>query len=329
MTQAPLIYVVTLLCDPSFPALADRHLAHASEALPNPQAPIWLDKGIAADILFAPDSEIDGRGLAQKLREKIADPQIDVIVQPVETRRKKLLLLEMDRVLLRQSTADDIAAIINAAPQLADLRAKHAAGSLSHAEATKAFSALLQTRTTECLQQVLSKRMQMRSGAKVLVDTMKANGGAVVLATYGFSCFAGPVAQKAGIEIAAANRLLIEGRQIGELAEPVLDPDAKAAFLDQVLAARSVPPTDMMIVTADPADLALFSKGSRAMAFHADAAVMAAADADIAQGDLSALLYVQGYAKEAFVTEQRRDLDASDWKRKYGAYEKAHERTRF
>ena len=140
MTHPTTPYVSTLLCDPSFPALAERHTARAVETLENAQAPIWLDEGIAADIPFTPQGPIDCRAAAQALREAIADPQIDVIVQPTEGRRKKLLLVEMDRILLRQTTSDEIAAVVGVMSQRAEIAAKVAAGEISHAEGTAAFS---------------------------------------------------------------------------------------------------------------------------------------------------------------------------------------------
>ncbi len=162
----------------------------------------------------------------------------------------------------------------------------------------------------------------------MLAETLRANQAHLAVATFGFSCFAGPVCQKAGITEAAANRLVLEGNRITALAEPVLDPAAKAAFIDQLLTTHKVSPADAAIVASSTADLPLFDKFGYSVAFRAEPSVAAAADAQIAQGDLTALLYAQGFAKEAFVTEARHELDASDWKRKYGAYEKAHERTR-
>ncbi len=328
MTQSTISHVATLLCDPSFPALADRHLARATEALDAPQPPMWLDKGIAADISFAPARAIDCRALAEKLRAAIADPQIDAIVQPLEGRRKKLLVIEMDNVLIGQNTLDEIAAVISCAPQLAEIRARVAGGEIGHAAGLQEFFTSLQGRTTDCLSRVLGKKMVMTPGASVLVETMRAHGASVALVTYGFSCFAGPVAQKANIQEVIANRLILEGNKIMALAEPVLDPAGKAAALDSLIAAQTIGRADVLALAHDPADLPLLGEVGTGIAFRAEAAVAAAAPAHIDRGDLSAALYLQGYAREDFVTEARRSLDASDWKRKYGAYEKAHERTR-
>jgi phosphoserine phosphatase len=329
MTEPPApSHVATLLCDPSFPALAERHFAPAAAALDGAQPPQWLDKGIAADIAFASEQTIDCRALAEQLRAAIADPQIDVVVQPLAGRRKKLLLLDMDKVLLGQTTSDEIAAVIGAGTQRAEILAKVASGEISFTAGLQAFFALLQGRTTDCLSQVLGKRMVMRQGARALVETMRANGGSVAIATYGFSCFAGPVAQKANIQDVAANRLVLDGNKITALAEPLFDPAGKAAFLAALMTAQSRAPGKVLLALADPADLPLAAIIESSFAFHAAPVLAAATRGRIDQGDLSALLYIQGYARADFVTEERRTLDASDWKRKYGAYEKAHERTR-
>ena len=321
-------HVATLVCDPSFPALADRHLIRAREALEAAQDPVWLDKGIAADIAFAPADSIDCHALADKLRAAIADAQIDVIVQPVEGRRKKLLFIEMDKVLVGQNTLDEIASVTGCAAQLAEIHAKVVQGDIDYAAGLRESFTLLQGRPTDCLSQVLGKKMGMVPGARVLVETMRANGGSAALATYGFSCFAGPVADKAGIKEIIANRLVLENNKIAALAEPILDPTGKRAGLDGLLAALAVTQSAVLAVIHDRADLPLLKEAGMGIAFRAEAAIAAAAPARIDRGDLSALLYLQGYRREDFVTEARRSLDASDWKRKYGAYEKAHERTR-
>lgn len=329
MTEIHPTHVATLLCDPSFPALAERHLARALKVLEAPQAPVWLDKGIAADTAFLPAGEIDCRALAERLREAVADPAIDVAVQPLAGRRKAFLLLEMDKVLIGQDTSAEVAAVIGAGAAPAEIRAKIAAGEISFATGLKDFFAALKGRTTDCLATVLGKRMAMTPGARLLVETMQAKGATVALATYGFSCFAGPVAQKLGIPPGAANRLVIENNKIADLAEPLVDPAAKSTFLDALLATKGGTPADVMAVVNGPADLPLLEKAGIGIGFRCEPSVAAAAQIRITQGDLSALLYLQGYAREDFATDARPTLDASDWKRKYGAYEKAHERNRF
>lgn len=322
-------HVATLLCDPSFPALTERHLARAAERLEAAHEPHWLAQGVAADIAFAPSGPVDLAALTEALRVAIADKEIDVVVQPFEGRRKKLLFVEMDQVLLGQNTSDEIAAVTGTAAQRAEIGLKVAAGEISFAEGLEAFFALLHGRTSECLQQVLTRRMQMRGGARLLVETLRAHGATLAVATYGFSCFAGPVAQKLTIETVAANRLILEGRKIEALAPPLLDPAAKTSFLAALQAARNVAPAETMIVSAGAADISLFgATAATGLAFHAEAPLAAATSARIDRGDLTALLYVQGFSTAEFIGETRQTLDASDWKRKYGAFEKAHERTR-
>ena len=325
-SQAVTFHVATLLCDPGFPSLADRHLTRARNILEAPQEPVWLDKGIAADIVFAPTGTVDSRMLAEKLRAAIADTQIDVIVQPVEGRRKKLLFIEMDKVLIGQNTLDEIATVIGCVPQLAEIRARFAAGATTYSAGLREFFALLQGRRTDCLSQVLGKKLAMTPGARVLAETMRANGATAALATCGFSCFAGPVADKAGIKEILANRLILESNKIEVMAEPVLDPESKREELGRLVTAQAISYGEVVAVAHDTSDMRLLAQVGMGVAFRAETPETAPARID--RGDLTALLYLQGYRREDFVTEARRSLDASDWKRKYGAYEKSHERTR-
>jgi phosphoserine phosphatase len=327
MTEAR--YVATLLCDPSFPALADRHLINAAAALERAQPPQWLDQGIAADIEFAPPREaIALRELTEAVRAAISDTQIDIVIQPSEGRRKKLIFLEMDKVLLGQNTTDEIFAVLRSEMPYREIKTKMAEETLAFSDGLREISSMLNGRPTECLSQVLSRRMMMTPGAKVLVETMRANGSEAALATFGFSRFAGPVAEKAGIKEATANRLLLDGGRIVGLAEPVVDPVGKAAFFDALCARLAIRPSESLVALNDLADIPLARTPAFSIAFRSIDAVSAQCSGLIARGDLSAFLYIQGYRREDFMTDARRPLDASDWKRKYGAYEKAHERTR-
>jgi phosphoserine phosphatase len=107
-------FVATLISNPAAPALdaAAIERAHAPHS-PSPQAPNWLDPGIAADIPFIAtrtnSQVIDSRALADRVRSALAGAAIDVVVQPAGGRRKALFLADMDSTMIGQECIDELA----------------------------------------------------------------------------------------------------------------------------------------------------------------------------------------------------------------------------
>src|SRR3954471_7846354 len=106
-------FVATLISNPAAPALDAAVIERARAALPSPQAPNWLDPGIAADIPFiAPRTNsqvIDSRAGADQVRPALAGAAIDVVVQPADGRRKALFLADMDSTMIGQECIDELA----------------------------------------------------------------------------------------------------------------------------------------------------------------------------------------------------------------------------
>lgn len=106
-----------------------------------------------------------------------------------------------------------------------------------------------------------------------------------------------------GFDELSANQLLVDdaGKLTGQVAEPILGREAKLATL-LALRARLGLTRDETLVAGDGAnDLDMIREAGLGVAFHAKPAVAAAAAARIDHGDLTALLFAQGYRREEFV----------------------------
>jgi phosphoserine phosphatase len=133
---------------------------------------------------------------------------------------------------------------------------------------------------------------------------MKAAGGRAVLVSGGFTAFTGHVARALGFDEDRANTLLIEdGRLTGTVAEPILGREAKVAALKETVAALGLTPADVMAVGDGANDLGMLKLAGAGIALHAKPVVAAEVDRRINFGDLTALLYLQGYARDDFVTD--------------------------
>ena len=146
------------------------------------------------------------------------------------------------------------------------------------------------------------------SGARALVGTMRAHGAHTVLVSGGFSLFTQEIAEMIGFDENHANTLLVEdGMLTGYVEEPVLGREAKLDTLLEVARYLQLPLADTMAVGDGANDLAMIGRAGLGVAYHAKPAVAAAAHVRIDHGDLTALLYLQGYRREEFVEDFKSD----------------------
>jgi phosphoserine phosphatase len=131
---------------------------------------------------------------------------------------------------------------------------------------------------------------------------MHADGARAVLVSGGFTYFTSRVAKDAGFDEQYANVLLDEGHALtGFVQEPVLGREAKLAALERSLAELQISADEALAVGDGANDLDMIRSAGLGVAFHAKPVVAAAASARIDHGDLTALLYLQGYREREIV----------------------------
>jgi phosphoserine phosphatase len=295
-------HVATLVCNPGAPALEDAMLARVCGILPGAEAR-WLAPGIAADVCFEPDALVDAKILAEQLRPTLAARPVDVVVQPLAHRRKRLLVADMDSTMIDQECIDELADKVGLKPRIAAITERAMRGEIAFEPALRERVALLQGLPLAVVDEVLAERIRVTPGAVPLVRTMRAHGAYTCLVSGGFTLFTDRVAAMIGFHENRANRLIVEAGRIAGVAEPILGRDAKLAALVD-LAEKLGLPRDATLAAGDGAnDLAMLAAAGLGVAYRAKPKVAAGAHARIDHGDLTALLYVQGYRREEFVGE--------------------------
>ncbi|WP_267396921.1 MULTISPECIES: phosphoserine phosphatase SerB [unclassified Sphingomonas] len=257
-----------------------------------PGSAAWLDEGKAADLLFA----LDPAAARAALEGAVAG--MDVIVQPSLGRRKALLVADMDSTMITVECIDELADYAGIKPEVAAITERAMRGELDFEGALDARVALLAGLDEAVIAQCLRERVAIMPGARALVRTMRANGGQAVLVSGGFTRFAEPVAAEIGFDRAIANRLLIEdGRLTGTVAKPIVGAATKLDTLLATIAAQGIDPLLSLAVGDGANDLAMIERAGLGVAYHAKPVVAAAAAARVDHGDLTTLLYAQGYTR--------------------------------
>ena len=289
------MYICTLLTSPQNPNLEPALVESLRNAWGGGDA-IWLAPDEAAEFALAdiPANRWDVWADLQKM-------SVDLIVQPVVGRRKKMLLADMDSTMIEQECIDELADEAGVGERVKDITARAMNGELGFDGALRERVGLLKDLSADVIQTVLDTRITLMPGGATLLATMKADGGHAALVSGGFTAFTQSVAAKLGFDENRANTLIVEdGVLTGEVGMPILGKQAKVDALEQITARLGIGEDEVMAVGDGANDLGMLHRAGTGVALHAKPSVAAECDVRINHGDLTALLYIQGYSRDEF-----------------------------
>lgn len=235
-------------------------------------------------------------------RELVAGKPIDVAQVPLANRRKKLLIADMDSTMIEQECIDELAAAIGIKDEVAAITRRAMNGELNFEQALRTRVKLLKGLPVKRMEEIRREQITFAPGGRALVQTMKAYGAFTSLVSGGFTFFADYIAKRIGFDEAMANILELDGEVLaGTVAEPILGKQAKLSRLLTLAAFHDIPMAETLAVGDGANDLDMIKAAGLGVALHAKPVVAAEAQVSIDHGDLTALLYLQGYADEEFV----------------------------
>ncbi|WP_298429067.1 phosphoserine phosphatase SerB [Rhodoblastus sp.] len=309
-------HVATLVGAPGAQALTPDLLSAAAARLPGSGGAVILSPLEAADIPFAPGAAHGNRADAafadaaycraavSVLRLGLGDAPVDIFVQPIEGRRKRLLLADMDSTMIEQECIDELADFVGLKEQVAEITERAMRGEIAFEPALRERVQLLAGLDAGVVDEAIAHRISLTPGGRTLVQTMRADGAYTALVSGGFTLFTARIGEALGFHENRANTLLIEnGKFVGRVVEPILGKAAKLATLKELAETHGLAPDETLAIGDGANDLAMLEQAGLGVAFHAKPTVAAAAQARVDHGDLTALLYAQGFAAHEFVTE--------------------------
>ena len=289
------MFIATLLTNPTRPTLDRTTVESLRNAWGGGDA-VWLDPGIAAEfpLEIMPLNLWDVWAGLQGL-------SVDLIVQPAAGRRKHLLLADMDSTMIQQECIDELADVAGFGPRVAAITARAMNGELDFEDALRERVALLRDLPVSVIDDVIATRITLMPGGPALLATMKANGAHAALVSGGFTDFTARIAATLGFDEHRANTLLAEnGLLTGQVAHPILGKQAKVQALHDITTRLGLTPQDVLAVGDGANDLGMLALAGTGVALHAKPAVAAQCTVRVNHGDLTALLYLQGYSKPEF-----------------------------
>ena len=226
---------------------------------------------------------------------------VDFNILPATNRKKKILLADMDSTMIEQECLDELAIAAGVGEQVVGITKRAMNGELDFEEALDARVSLLEGHPDSLIQDTLSNVITYMPGGDVLLATMKADGAYAALVSGGFTDFTEAVASKLGFDEHRANTLLrADGKLTGQTGKPVLGRDAKVTALHDITGRLNLTADDVLAVGDGANDLGMLSVAGLGVAAHAKPAVQEQAKIRINHGDLTALLFLQGYPKADF-----------------------------
>lgn len=259
---------------------------------------VWLCDGIAADIAFEHLAEDQADAAA---RTVAGNTPVDIIAQETQSRRKSLLLADMDSTIVTSETLDDLAAHVGLKDEIAAITAKAMNGELDFREALRERVGKLQGLSIDALESAYQE-VALSAGAETLVRTMRENGAHCVLISGGFKYFTSRIAARCGFHEDLSNDFVIDdGKLSGDVTEPILDRDVKLQTLIARAAEHGLSLAQMLSVGDGANDLPMLKAAGLGVAYRGKPSVRAEAPARLDHADLTGLLYAQGYRVEEFV----------------------------
>jgi phosphoserine phosphatase len=298
-------HALVLTCDPVMPAVTPDVIGAARALLHRAgETRALAPEPVAVEIPFTPAAPLDRDGrriIAAGIRRRLKGAKVDVAVVEVADRRKRLFLADMDSTMILQECIDELADYVGLKEKVSGITERAMRGEIAFEPALRERVALLAGLPASVAGEIVENRIGLTPGGRALVATMRANGAYACLVSGGFTLFTGPIGALIGFDEHRSNRLVLDGEKLaGRVEEPILGREAKRDTLIELRARLGLGDAQTLAVGDGANDLAMLGEAGLGVAFRAKPAVAEAADVSIRHGDLTSLLYLQGYTRADF-----------------------------
>ncbi len=293
-------YVLTLIGNARSGSLETGHVEPVWQRLATTGRVDWLAENEACDLFF--DSACSTGEITQQALDALSGTAFDAVCTLTPGRRKRLLISDMDSTIINQECIDELGDAIGVGAKIKAITAAVIRGDIGVSEALRQRLALMAGMERDLLEVVYESRISLQSGARTFVQTMRRHGAFAILVSGGFRFFTQRIAARVGFDDHQSNELaFVDDKLTGQVLEPILDRTAKLNTMTKLCREQGLTPFDVLAVGDGANDIKMIQAAGLGVAFHASPSVKKQANACIDHGDLTALLYIQGFRKSEFV----------------------------
>jgi phosphoserine phosphatase len=293
-------FVLTLIGNAESAPLESAHIKRVFQCLELNGETEWLAEREACDLFI--NSQLSAELITNKSREALTGCSIDAVCTLAEGRRKRLLISDMDSTVINQECIDELADAMGLGSQIREITASVIQGDISFSEALRKRLGLMKGMESKILESVYEQRISLKTGARTMVQTMRHHGAFCILVSGGFTYFTSRIASRLGFHSHQGNELIFsDGMLTGEVQDPILGRSAKLDTLMSLCGENGLTPADVLAVGDGANDIKMIQAAGLGVAFHDTGSLREQANAFIEHGDLSAILYIQGFHKSEFV----------------------------
>ena len=235
-----------------------------------------------------------------EIRSHFKNAKIDInLIKNVtrKTRRKKLLVADMDSTILISETLDDLANLVGKKYEIEKITNNAMHGKINFVNSLLKRVKALEKIDTSYLN-IVNRSLEYNDGAKELVSTMKSNGSICALSTGGFYYIADTVKKELNFDHVQANTLEIKkGFITGRLLEPIFDEKSKLLFLEKLIKKYELNLESTCAIGDGANDIEMIKKASLGVSFKGKKALKKETKFILDHSDLTGLLFLQGYSK--------------------------------
>ncbi len=237
----------------------------------------------------------------ETLRQQADGWAVDINIIRAEHQRKRLLIADMDSTMIEQECIDEMAEAAGAGEAVRAITRRAMNGELDFEDALRERVTVLKDLPAKVIAEVIANRISLMSGGAQLVATMRKHGAYCALVSGGFTHFTEHVSQILGFHEHQANQLLIKNGQLtGAVTEPILGRNAKVTSLNRICGKLGIEPTLALTVGDGANDVPMLQAAGLGVAMHAKPVVKKDVAVQIDHGDLTALLFLQGFTPREF-----------------------------
>jgi len=283
--------------------ISDKAAADCTDALrtlgAEPGAADWLAPEQAVDIPYQGAAGVDVKAGLEDLRTALGG---DIAAQAAATRRKSLLIADMDSTMITGETLDELAEFAGLGREVATITDRAMRGEILFRDALTERVAMLEGLAAETMETV-ADAITYSPGAEVLMRTMNAAGAKTALVSGGFDFFTERVAARLGFAFNKGNTIEIAGgRLTGRVLPPIVTKDVKRGVLIDIASWNAIPLARTLAVGDGANDVPMVRRAGLGVAYRGKPALRTVADVVVDRCDLSALLYFQGYTRETILS---------------------------